>query len=112
MYYSLRIVHSDDNKNTTISEILGVSSNYPEVGWGLEIVEDDNDLQTNAIEYFLKILDNKFQLLENIGIQREDISIWLLYEYNDQCNIEFIPSVLRSIGDFGLSLCVSCWQKG
>ena len=49
--------------------------------------------------------------LESIGISREDISIWVLYEYEGQCNMEYDPVSMKKIGENGIVLCISCWEK-
>jgi len=110
-YYSIIIDNGNSSIYPQIDEILEVKSNYPEAGWGLEIVEDELDDSINPILYLLSILENKYQLLENIGVSREYITIWILYEYENQCNIELTPEELKSISNSGISLCISCWEK-
>ena len=45
------------------------------------------------------------------GISREDISIWVLYEYEGQCNMEYDPESMKKLGESGILLCISCWEK-
>ena len=109
-YYSLQI-DIDENKSVLIDEILGVSRNMFNINWGLEIIIHKDDIAFDFIEYFIGILKDKYQKLELIGIARENISLWLLYEYEGQCNMEFSPEQLLKIGQEKVSLCISCWEK-
>ena len=58
----------------------------------------------------LKYID-AYEKLESIGISREDISIWILYEYEGQCNMEYDPVSMKKMGENGIVLCISCWEK-
>ena len=69
------------------------------------------DAYVNCIEYFLDLLEGNYEKLSLVGVERDDISIWLLYEYDQQCNMEFLPHNLKRMGENGIVLCVSCWQK-
>jgi hypothetical protein len=89
-YYSLRIGASDEQVED-INGILGVKSNYPP-DWGLKLIERENDEIIHFIDYFLSILNGKYEQLERIGITRDDISVWMLYEYDNECNME-LPCV-------------------
>jgi len=110
-YYSLRISISNIEQIDQINRILEVKSNYPEVGWGLEIIKENNYFEFNFTDYFLSILKEKDVELKDINITPDDISIWVLYEYQDQCNLEFNSVDLTKIGSAGISLCISCWEK-
>ena len=110
-YYSLRIEVDEINRQQ-IDEILGVKSNYHIVGWGFEIVEKDDDESIDFIDYFLNILEDKYIELSSLDINRNDISIWLIYEYDNECNLEFIPQKLKQLGENGINLCISCYEKG
>jgi hypothetical protein len=108
--YSLRII-TETSKIQQIDTLLGVKSNYNIGGWGLEIVEDTDDEYFDFINFFIRLLDGKYEQLKIIGIERSCISIWLLYEYDDQCNLEFVPNDLKLLGENGISLCISCWNN-
>jgi hypothetical protein len=45
-----------------------------------------------------------------LGISNDDLSIWYLYEYDEQCNMEFHPRQLKKFGELDIVLCISCWQ--
>lgn len=106
------------NKLTTI---LGVKpkdkkfSNFPNnipSSWTYEVVETKTDEYFDFINIFLDILEAKYIELEKLNIKRNDISIWMLYEYDQQCNMEFDPIRLKRLGDNGVTLCISCWDSG
>lgn len=108
-YYSLRIV-CEDRLVSEINKILKVESNYPVIGWGYELVQNEDDDYIDFINVFLDILKDKFSQLKNIGIARDCISIWMIYEYNQQCNLEFLPMDLKRLGDDEITLCISCYE--
>ena len=110
-YYSLRISISNTDQVDQINRILGIKSNYPEVGWGIEVIKKNNYSEFNFADYFLSILIGKESELKDINISIDDISIWVLYEFQDQCNLEFNSTDLKKIGNAGVSLCISCWEK-
>ena len=96
--------------NDLVSVILGVDPNI-EYSWELEKTIEEEDAYVNCIEYFLDLLEGNYEKLSLVGVERDDISIWLLYEYDQQCNMEFLPHNLKRMGENGIVLCVSCWQK-
>ncbi len=110
--YSLKIDLANAKNKKRILEILKtkptlVDDNY----WELELIETENDPYIDFINYFFDVLENKFNILEKNGINKEDITIWIYYEYDEQCNLEFLPAQLKRIGENGISLCISCWKS-
>ena len=104
-----------------ITEILGVKptdtkfDDFPNgipATWTYEVVEKDEDPYFDFINIFLDILETKYNLLEELNIQRDDITLWFLYEYDQQCNMEFDPVRLKRLGVNGIKLCISCWDSG
>lgn len=110
--YKLQIECSSLEQLTKVSSILNIEHNkFSENIWSLEIIENENDPYFDFINHFLNLLDNKYDLLNNIGVARTDISIWLLYTYDSQCNLEFLPKDLSRIGSEEISLSISCWAS-
>lgn len=108
-FYQLQI-KCLDSQILEINSILGVKSNMPQVEWGLEVIQKDEDEYIPFINYFLSLLNNKYDDLEKIGIKRTDITIWMLYAYDSQCNMEFSPENMYNLGKEKITLCVSCWD--
>ena len=116
--YQLQI-HFDASIETfeSVSALLGIK---PEIqdhflgkipcDWVYKVVQEDDDIYFDFINEFLNILENNYEKLLEIGIRREEITIWYLYEYDQQCNMEFDPIRLKRLGDNGLTLCISCWD--
>lgn len=108
--YRLQIDASKD-QYSKINKILGIKPNVPNnLGWILEYVEKETEEYIPFIKKFISILEGKFDLLEEIGIKRNDISIWYLYAYNSQCNMEFSPDDMQLLGKEGIAFCISCWD--
>lgn len=110
-FYRLKIDFTGDGVREKITAIMGENSNVEHSSWELERVIQDGDIYTDYVSYFLNLLDGNYDKLSTLGIGRDDISIWLLYEYLEQCNMEFLPHNLKRMGENGIVLCVSCWQK-
>lgn len=107
-FFSLRIFATPEQANK-ITNILGIEPNYPQVAWGHKLKIKDDEY-TNFIEYYLNVLEGKYDKLQEIGIYRDDISVWMIYEYEEQCNMEFEPSDMKKLGDNGITFCVSCYE--
>jgi len=108
--YRLQIDALKD-KYSRINKILGIKPNVPyDLGWIFEYVQKEGDEHIPFIKKFTSILEGKFDNLKEIGIERKDISIWYLYAYNAQCNLEFEPENLLLIGKEGIVFCISCFD--
>ena len=125
LFYKLQLAFNPSIETfTEISKILGVSStdiDFPDFKdfkdsipsiWSYEVVQAQNDSYFDFINNFLDILENKYDKLSNLGIERDNISFWKLYEYDQQCNLEFDPIRMKRLGDNGITLCISCWDSG
>ena len=110
-FYRLQIV-ADNDAFLSISQVLGVDSTEPEGFWILELTEEASDPYSDPFNKFLDILEGKYEALAILGIQRSNISVWTLYEYDNQCNMEFLPREMKRLGENGIVLCVSCWDSG
>ena len=113
MYYFRLQIFTQDERIESISRVLGIDANTLNApGWCLEIRESDVRSDSNYVDYFLSILEQKYDELNKIGINADDISIWMLYEYDQQCNMELSPELMYKLGSRGITHCISCWEKG
>ena len=108
--YRLQILSSKSYSEEQLNNVIGVSSNFPHAEWGIEIIQSGENF-SEILVYFLSLLEGKYEKLESIGISRENISIWILYEYEGQCNMEYDPESMKKLGESGILLCISCWEK-
>lgn len=110
--YCLKISYDLDWVPKRISEILGVDSNSSYPIWKLTLVLPE-DQPSDFVSYFLNLLEDKYDSLLEIGIQREDITIWYYYRYdNGQCNLEYSPEEMSRLGENGIRICISCLDSG
>lgn len=110
--YELRIHCKRKDQYDRVSDILGIApSESGSTYWRYEVAEAERSPNFNFVDHFLGVLAGRFEQLESIKIAREDISVWLLYAYDDQCNLEFSPFELEKLGANGIHLCVSCWNN-
>lgn len=119
-HYYLQI-HCQQEDINKVSEILSFSSNdkYGSYScWRYHLGQKESDTSIrfvnesmDFVNIFLDILEGKYESLISIGVERSDISVWMYYEYDEQCNMEFLPQDMKRLGDNGIVLCVSCWQS-
>ena len=112
VFYQLTI---DINKqwHPAIDVLLGVSETKGKEFWCYEIIVEDNPIKINeqtVLLHFMNILENKYSDLEAMEIQRSDIIIYVIYEYNNECNMEFLPEEMMLMGKNGIVLAISCYQ--
>lgn len=108
-FYKL-LIECDQQKREKIDHLLGVSNEDPAIGWSL-IFEEDSSNFTKALDVFIDLISRNLNELREINVSPDNISFWYMYEYEQQCNMEFAPGITKGIGDLGIVFCISCWQK-
>ena len=109
--YNLRIFCQNNEQFNKVSQTLHITPNKQWGNlWCFEIEQKENDKYFDFINRFLDMLEGKYEQLELVGISKEDISVWFLYQYENQCNMEFLPKDLKRLGSNEISLCISCWE--
>lgn len=109
-YYSLRIQNSNRSDTRKIDNILWVNS-CREDFWMYEIIEKPDEDYIDFFKITESILDWKLQQLKKIWYWKGEISLWVLYWYRNQCNLEFTPDQLKFISQNNIALCISCWEE-
>lgn len=92
-----------------IDKILGINHNT-DCFWQFRIEDEEESMY--YMHFLMDLLKNKYADLLKIGVERDVISIWRLYEYDQQCNMEYSPSILKRMADNGVTFCISCWDSG
>ena len=114
-FYRLHIATENKAIYDSVSKILNVlPSSMDEESFGIWVygIEDkDEDSCLDFINIFMDILEPNLMRLESIGIERSDISIWRIYEYDQQCGMEISPADMSRLGNNGITLCIDCFQK-
>ena len=108
-FYRL-LIQCDLEKKREIDVVLGESNDTPGIGWGM-LIEEDSPKFNQALSLFIDLIDNNLLKLKEIGVSTSEISFWYMYEYEQQCNMEFSPDITKRIGELGIVLCISCWEK-
>lgn len=109
--YELRI-NTEEQFYEIVSSIVELKPDNFQYGWSYEIEFEKQECYFDIIEKYLDILEEKYEKLRKVGINSTDISIWLIYGYNNQCNMEFAPKTLERLGKNGIKLCISCYEAG
>jgi len=102
-------IRCDSSNLINIEKILGKSMDGPDLNWAI-ILEEDSKYFTQALPYFSELISENLDELHGIGVKSEEITFWYMYEYEQQCNMEFSPEIMKRLGDLGITLCVSCWE--
>jgi hypothetical protein len=106
--YKLKI-NCDKSQIKDLEKLLEKpSTNSENLFW--EWCIDDDLKPTDAFDKYLNLLDGKYDDLKKISIDRESISIWRYYTYDQECSLEISPETMVRIGQQGIVLCISCWQ--
>jgi hypothetical protein len=120
-YYNLHIDFepSWDTYNQ-VTKLLGVTpqkykktkfdkSDEPTI-WTHQIEREDEDEYLDFINLFMDMLEPQFDELLKLGIDRENILIWLVYVYTEQCALEFSPDEMKRLGEAGISFNIDCHE--
>lgn len=111
-YYKLEIDVQNKNNLIKLNGLLGVTGKtLGETQWYYEFEERDDDEYYDFATNFHKILNPNIDSLKTLGISKDDITIWYMYEYKQQCNIELDASQIKKIASLGVTLCISCCEK-
>ena len=79
--------------------------------WHYQVIEEESDAPYSFIDEFINLLKPNFHALEALGIKRSDILFWLVYEYEYQCALGFMPEEMMKLGEHGISLNIDCHRK-
>lgn len=102
-YYLLRIT-TDINLNELLNTNKFVQKN------GYYEYELTNESEIDCIEHFISFLQVNNFLLQSKGITKNQISIWLLYEYEEQCSLLLSAKQMGLLSQAGYDLCIDCWK--
>ena len=79
--------------------------------WTYQVVNDEEIEYFDFINVFLDLLEPNFEKLSLAGIQKENILIWLFYEFDQQCALGFSAEELKRMGQSGIALNIDCIQN-
>ncbi len=120
-YYQL-FIDTDNNSDTynSVTKLLGLQPTETEKNklsedryssWMYMVTETETDPYYDFINNFLDILEPKFGNLEKLGVTRDKILFWMLYEYDQQCGMEFHPQEMARLGQSRIHLNIDCWAN-
>lgn len=103
-------INCDNLEIQEIEKILGKANSSVGSGWNFVINEGCTSLNA-ALEQFVFLISENLDALKSINISMNQVTIWYMYEYEGQCNMEFSPDITARLGKLGVFLCISCWEK-
>jgi hypothetical protein len=76
--------------------------------WSYEISE----METDDSKYYdiINFYARNINLLIESNLMTHETELLILYQYNQQCNIEFSHEELLELAKLKLNLCISCWE--
>ena len=120
-YYNLHIDFepSWDTYNQ-VTNLLGVTpqkykktkfdkSDEPRI-WTYQIKREDEEEYLDFVNLFVDMVEPKFDKLLKLGIDRENILIWLVYVYTEQCALGFSPDEMKRLGETRISFNIDCHE--
>ncbi len=121
IYKSLEIIIKEDKiKNSLLfAQKLSESSIYN--NWNfeksiinnkhtiiIEVIERKIDIRFDEILEFVKFIKNDKDIISEYS--DGNLTLNIDYEYENQCNLEFLPKDLKKLSEFNIALCISCWK--
>ena len=113
-FFRLEIALPKDARVEDVSRILNLQASGPRSEDGNIWAVEDEEPEIGWIDFIGRYCDSVrrgMTGLEGLGISSDYISIWMLYEYDQQCNMEFTPDEMKVMGELGITFCISCWAK-
>lgn len=115
MKYYQMFIDTDGTKAQydAVSGILGLKPDSEQTDfktWMYMVQEGEDDPYYDFINNFLDILEPQLKALSAIGITKEDILFWLVYEYEHQCAMSFAPKQMQRLGQHGIHLNIDCHE--
>jgi len=108
---SLRIRVADPAIIAGISTATGVHDNMGRSGfWGYHVIEQEGDPFFDISTFALDFLGKHAAALSELGVESDDVSVWIEVSYSQQCNMEFSSEFLARISSSKASLCISCYE--
>ena len=110
IYCSLRI--NVNQHLVAVENIVNMKSNIKISDmWILNIEASEQNSYPKILNHFCDIIENYFEELVNLGLSKNDITIWLIFEIekNEQMNIEFNAELMARLSKNAKAFCISRW---
>ena len=75
--------------------------------WKIDIKATKNKSYWEVLNTLIDLVEKNIPKLQLEGIEKDDITLWMLCEFSGQCNLEFNPKTLERIGNNGITFCIS-----
>ncbi len=94
---------------TEASKLIGrESTGKPDSGhWEYEIIEGEGIGLNTVIDVYEELRSR----VNDSELDFSDVTIWILYAYDSQCDMEFDVETLTRLSLLRIYLCISCWEK-
>lgn len=108
IYCSLRI--RTKSKVEIVNKIMKKKSHTKyDNSWSIDINATKKKSYWEVLNTLIDLVENKIPALQLEGIQKDDVTLWLICGFSGQCNLEFNPKTLERIGNNGITFCISCY---
>lgn len=106
-WLSVRLYNNIDK--SIINNLINMNDISKNEYWSMDFDLNENKINDILDDLYVKILSAE-TLLKNNGIEISDFTLYLLIEYEQQCNLEFTSDLLLKISRLKMAFCISCWQ--
>ena len=110
--YELRINFSEKLKDEISNNNILFSLLKPKYDYYVFSIDDEETQEKHGVFEEIYSVYRKAEYLFNINVIKDcDISFWLLFEYENQRNIEFSFDEVLILSKMRCTVCISCWEK-
>jgi hypothetical protein len=91
-------------------EVRRFAADEPQL-WSYLVVSNEEEPCFDFVNVFLDLLEPRFEALQKLGIEKDDISFQLTYLYKLQCSLGFNAQEMLRLGASGIGLAIDCFEE-
>jgi len=113
-YYSINITTNTIGTYQKVTKLLNVVPMDETIDfsmWNYQVVVNDEEERFDFVNVFIDLVEPNFERLKTLGIEKDDIIIGLVYEYDEQCSMEFNSQEMKRLGESGISFNIDCIRQ-
>jgi len=94
----------------SIDSLLGTVSESRDGFWIKSIHQKEGEQGVDFTKIFRDLIEPHLSSIRQLTWSEQAISVWVLYEYDQQCNFELSADNMRDILAIEAYFCISCWE--
>lgn len=111
-FHNLYIDCHKDSDYQSITKLLGVvpKEDKDASTWWYQLCQGEGELHIDFSKVFEALLKPKMGELRKLGLTSNDMLIWIVYEYFEQCSMSFDSLELQRLGNLKIPLNIDCYE--